>query len=55
LLDHAATEIGIDQSRLGPVDGIAQGAVGYPFLPREAGERLGLEKPHPVPVIEDSV
>jgi hypothetical protein len=33
LLDHAATEIGVEESTLGPADGLAKIGAGDPFPP----------------------
>jgi len=51
LLDHAATQIGIDEPGLGSPDGIAELLISDPFMVREAGERLGPIDMHPAPAI----
>jgi hypothetical protein len=47
LLDHAATQVSIDQPTFSLRNGLAKLFIGNPFTASEAGERFGFENAHP--------
>lgn len=52
LLDQAGTEIGVDETALGSVDGFAQRLVAQSLPPLKPGKSLHHENPHPIPRFE---
>jgi hypothetical protein len=50
LLDHSASEIGIDETALGTSHSVTQGVIGDAFVPHEPRKASRFENPHHPPI-----